>query len=172
LAEGEQCFVLCHLDADRAWSHRPRRSDIEVVREFSKYLIGLAALPTRKVTALNTPEALQRAAKERLLYIIPYYSIESWLYHNVDLALRLCQEKYQGRSVEDFLHWREHPGELDDKLKPKDSTCLCSKHNRELAEQDYPTKRVYDIGKSFQATVHLLRDNIALRRALAEGASP
>jgi hypothetical protein len=65
------------------------------------------------------------------------------------------------------MRWRDRPEELDDEPKPKDSTCLAARHNRELAEQAYPARRVYDVGTSFQSTVHALRDCGALRRAVA-----
>ena len=90
---------------------------------------------------------------------MPFYSIESWLYQNTAAALRICRDRYRGKDMDKFEHWRAHRDQLDELLKPKTCTCLRDKHNEELAGSRYPTDAVYAVGKSFAAALDELRTN-------------
>jgi len=97
---------------------------------------------------------------------MPYYTIEAWLYQNTDVAIRLCQEKYQGQDVQKFLHWQSNRVQLDEEVEEL-HVCLGKKHNLELASSGYPARAVYEAKGSFYAAVEALGACSDLRAALA-----
>jgi len=103
---------------------------------------------------------------KRLMLIIPYYSIESWLFQNTDVAIRLCREKHSGKDVDVFEGWAANRAKLDEEIKPKEMVCLRAKHNRELATTGFPFDLAHELKKSLKAAVDELSNSHDLRQAL------
>jgi hypothetical protein len=112
-------------------------------------------------TAEDTEVRLQR-----LFPIVPFYSIEAWLYQHTAVAICLCRDKYQGRDVGRFEAWRQDRTALDDVEKPKETVCLKSSHNLECAGSGYPAQEVFDAGRSYTECVIRLRECTELRALL------
>lgn len=162
-------FILYHIDGDRAWadrqsSEKPAKFDLfleEIVRNFAD-----ERKPGREA------QAIRAAFAERLRLLTPFYCIEAWLYQNTERALALCTERYRGASRHCFEQWARDRSQLDEVSQPKDKVVLAAKHNRDLAEREFPAKSVYAVGKSFTAAVEALRGCSQLLKALESPAAP
>lgn len=161
----EHGFVLFHVDADQAWSDRGAPSDN--VRRFQGEVTLYVERAVDDLIAKNKGAHDKAAVMSRLYRVSPYWSIESWLYQNTAVAKALCHKHYRGLHADLFDGWEQRRGELDEVNKPKDQVCLGSKHNHELASQGFPTRAVYEVGKSFFETVERLKSSPTLVVALA-----
>jgi hypothetical protein len=167
-------FVLVHADGDVKWSERPGRN----AKDFEESLMPVvrAALAPEHTLPRSprqiAPARSTRTEEEigrylgRMVLVMPYYTIEAWLYQNTDVAIRLCQEKYQGRDVQTFLDWQKDRARLDDEVEALD-VCLRKRHNLELASSSYPSQQVHDANASFHGAVEALRACTDLRGALS-----
>jgi hypothetical protein len=168
---GEQNgFVFFHVDGDCVWSKRESSENFE---KFESLII-------RSVRALLLDRDVRRKPQvppdvesqlARLRLIMPFYSVEAWLYQNIDVAIALCHAHHGGKDADRFARWREHRHELDELERPKDELCLQDRHNKELAERAYPAPAVYEAGRSFATAVESLRACDALCQALRAVAS-
>ncbi|EPX61194.1 hypothetical protein D187_000977 [Cystobacter fuscus DSM 2262] len=164
-------WVLFHFDGDREWS---TRDSSENVKKFQTLVYArVRELVVLKLTELrdgSTPQALEARAHARLTRlktVVPFYSIEAWLFQNNREAIRLCQESYSGRDVEQFQAWAQDRTALDEVLKPKEAVSMGAAHNLDLASHGFPAREVHAAGKSFAATVDTLKQDGELRDALA-----
>jgi hypothetical protein len=166
----ETGFVFFHVDGDCAWSERDSSSTPTL---FEKQITGpvralLLTGATRR-EPVSQPEASRLLGRLRL--VMPYYSIEAWLYQNIDVALALCRQHHRGEHVERFESWKDNRHEIDELVKPKETVCLRSEHNKELAEAGYPARVAYEVKTSFAAAVDLLRECEELCAALRASCS-
>jgi hypothetical protein len=104
----------------------------------------------------------------QLLLMVPYYSIEAWLFQNTEAGRRLCRENggCRGEHVPLFDRWEEDRASLDEEEKPKDQVCFKGRHNHRLAE-GLDVDAVYYTERSLHAAVEDLLENEPLRSALA-----
>lgn len=169
-------FVVLHADGDARWSERPSRNEASFRNELRR---RVAAALDHRVRGPKTParfvaEGPPRSQGEsvallsRFLLVMPYWTIESWLYQNTSVAIELCRMKYQGRDVETFRRWAADRARLDEEdAKTLEATSLHKKHNLELATRAYPAAEVYGARASFHAAVEALRACEPLCAALA-----
>lgn len=151
-------FVIIHVDGDRPYhqskvgteSHNQQRLENDII---SKVRISLQDQPS---------------LLERIMIIVPFYSIESWLYQNIREALRLLDLHYRSHDGDrrQFQHWQNNRHELDEVSRPKELVSIHARFNRELACQNFPAQQVYDVEKSFHKSVERLRACRALIAAL------
>ena len=100
--------------------------------------------------------------------MVPFHSIEAWLFQNTRLGRRLCQDN-QACSREDagrFDEWERNPALLDEILTPKKKICFKDANNRRLAES-LDVDALYYVGKSFHDVVEAFARSGALIQALA-----
>ncbi len=84
--------------------------------------------------------------------------VEAWLLQNTVDAARICSEEHgEPAHLDAFERFRADRALLDEIVKPKEATCLGSKHNRALTDQGFPAREVEAVGKSFHASVEALR---------------
>lgn len=150
-------FVLFHIDGDRPWSEREAS---ENRRQFEERIVS-------RVEQLLPPDAREGSMK-RLLLVMPFYSIEAWLYQNTQAAIRICHERYGGAHVDRFAAWRERRATLDELSQPKKEVCLHDRHNLELAREGFSPEEVYEAGASFTAAVDALLAAEDLLRAVEQ----
>lgn len=169
-------FVLMHADADVKWSERPsgyeasfRDNFVPVVRAGLLPARAEPRSPRRTAPAPETrSEEEIRRCLGRLVLIMPYWTIEAWLYQNTDVALRLCREKYQGGDIQKFLSWQNDRARLDnEEAAALEQVCLGKHHNLDLASSGYPARDVYEARASFHAAVEALRGCAGLLAALS-----
>lgn len=166
LAEGNSSFVFYHLDGDRPWSESKSGLLCEHVGPFRDFIKkNIPILPARQ-SPNNSIEKLISAFDARLVLIVPYYSIEAWLYQNFSTARKLCLLHHRGEHLQQIADLQSSPASLDDIVKPKESLCLKSKHNRQLAEDSFPAFLTYELKTSFAAAVDVLLDCSELMAAL------
>jgi len=160
----ESGFVLFHIDGDRTWAER---SSSENVQKFETSL--------RKQVEQLVSGALQKKGQPgvlsgtmaRLCLLVPFYSLESWLYQNTRKGRELCEANHRAEHLDTFAEWEVDRALLDEVAEPKESCCLADRHNATLAEA-YPAREVYAVGKSFTHAVESLKGCEDLRRALAK----
>ncbi|MCY3020271.1 MAG: hypothetical protein NTW87_14730 [Planctomycetota bacterium] len=164
LATGK--FVVFHADGDHVWSER-KSAGIE--GQFAK-LIAEKVERVLREQAKPVMDGRMTASDgiKNLVLIVPFYSVEAWLYQNTKAAIALCHKHYRGKDAGQFAKWENNRGALDEVAKVKESVCLGAKHNAELAEDPFPAKAVYDVKKSFEAAVGRLTQCAPLVTALAK----
>lgn len=167
LCESNLHVVLFHYDGDRRWSDRDTCARHAT---FEKHVV--TPITQHPKFLERTPEQRARALA-RLITIVPFYSVEAWLYQNTPVAIGLCNKHHGGQHAATFARWAADPGALDEERKPKDAACLSDKFNLALATERFPAEDVVAVGKSFHAAVERLRgsaDLVALLAALTPDA--
>jgi hypothetical protein len=144
-------FVLFHIDGDRTWAERRSSENVEL---FKTRVVELV----RKLL-VQSGRSVQEAETRllRLFPVVPFYSIEAWLFQHTEVAIRLCRDRYQGRDIGRFEAWRQDRAALDDVKEPKEEVCLKSLHNLECAGPGYPAQAVFEAGRSYTECVVRLR---------------
>lgn len=164
LLEGERAFVLYHIDGDRPWKERESGENAAKFRDFIMTDVRQFIEHRLRQSGRDAGEI----SLSQLLLLLPYYSIEAWLFQNAQTGRRLCQENEAcgGKHVELFDGWEKDRTVLDDEVKPKELVCFRSKHNRDLAS-GLDVDAVYYAERSLYATVEELMASAPLVRALA-----
>jgi len=177
-------FVFFHVDGDRAWSdHLESASDTENQQKFDAMIrkpvriILEGAPPQRrsrtKVATVVDPAAVGRQLR-KLVLVMPFYSIEAWLFQNTEQAARHCPGAPACRHgcAEKLAAWRRDRSLLDEVLQPKHELCFGDVHNAELARTGYPLDEVLGAGKSLHATLLAMKECPELIAALEHTAPP
>lgn len=161
LAEGETSFVVFHSDGDKPWKEGKR--DVKP-KEFEK----LIELKIRQILTdyYKNNQHQVDATMARLLLVVPFYSIESWLFQNTDEGKRLCLEKYGGKDADKFEEWASNRKKLDEVQKPKETICFRDKYNATLAKQKFPFDEAHNVGKSLKHAVATWEKCKDLKKAL------
>jgi hypothetical protein len=152
LAEPSPGFVLFHIDGDRRWSEYALS---ENRTKFDTIIVD----KVREVLAHQHPDwtsAELDRCMTRLIVLVPFYSIEAWLYQNIKRARELCSRHHGGRHFQQFDDWERDRAAIDEIMKPKEVGCLKSKFNRDLAESAFSHQEAHDAGASFRAAVEAI----------------
>jgi hypothetical protein len=162
LVEEPSGFVLFHIDGDRPWSEHAlsenrAKFDAIIVDKVREVLV-------HKQPGWTSVE-LDRCMS-RLIVLIPFYSIEAWVYQNTTRGRALCSRHHGERHLQQFDDWERDRAAIDEIVKPKKVGCLKSKFNRDLAESTFPHQAAYDARTSFHDTVEALAACDDLRDAL------
>ena len=157
----ENGFVFFHIDGDRKWT---QYASSENVKKFDAIVVSRVDRVLRALMGCTEDDAKMRL--RRLIPIVPFYSIEAWLYQHTDVAIRLCMKYHKGRHVGQFKEWRQDRAALDEVEKPKESVCLKSAHNLECAGSGYPAQEVLAAGCSYAACVRRLEACAELKAVL------
>ncbi|MET0403324.1 MAG: hypothetical protein ABW123_13010 [Cystobacter sp.] len=153
-----QGFVLYHIDGDVPWSQQEAS---ENVRKFLERMFP----PIEAGVRSKLPSEVEMRMK-RLRLLVPFYSIESWLYQNTVEARRLCAEEGCGRCQSRLAEWEAERASLDDVLQPKTTLCLQDRLNKQLAGAGFPADEVFKANASFARAVEGLMDCNDLTAAL------
>jgi hypothetical protein len=139
-------FVLYHIDGDQIWSER---ASSENEREFRKRILQpVQAALHQALSKQPRPETTAEKRIKRLRLLMPFYSIEAWLYQNTREALRLCMEEGCKLCQPKLAKWEQSRASLDEEWQPKKALCLRGKYNSHLAS-GFPASAVYEAGASF-----------------------
>lgn len=153
--------VFFHFDADVVWGDYSRC----VTRsQFARLIVE----PVRLILIgkLGT-SAAAGACMQRLVEVVPCYSIEAWTYQNQELLLELCRAHCRGRHAPLYNRWAANPAELDEVVRPKRLACVSNKRNLVLMETQFPWARLLSVGKSFAALVESVGAREEILAALA-----
>ena len=169
-------FVLFHVDGDTLWENRAESDNKQKFDDFVIRVVQSADAGQRNVQrsrrqTRTEPAKTPEPDPQRLIPIIPFYTLEAWLYQNLQQAITICRRKHNGAHVDALREWEAQRAQLDEIVKPADHVCLNKEHNLELAAQGFPARVVYDLNKSFHDTVERLKNCGALCDALARAVS-
>lgn len=162
-------FVLYHIDGDRPWSEH---ESSENEHEFTSRMLppieaGVRAHFQRQPNDAATPGERMK----RLRLLVPFYSIEAWLYQHTREARRLCEEEGCKQCPVKLIDWENDRASLDEVIRPKEALCFQDKHNAHLAS-GFPAREVYDAGASFARAVDALLECDELTTALERTYAP
>jgi hypothetical protein len=144
-------FVLYHIDGDRRWSDH---ESSENVREFEKRILQpLKAAVSAGFQQQKLPDNAVDERMKRLRLLVPFYSIEAWLFQNAREARQLCATEGCGTCQPKLDAWEQDRPSLDEVEQPKEALCLRDKHNARLASSSYPADAVYKAEASFNHAV-------------------
>lgn len=165
LLEGETSFVLYHIDGDRTWADREESENVRKFRAFIETDVRQFVEHRRRQMGRDVDGEFSLA---QLLVMVPFYSLEAWVFQNTQLGRRLCQEHEacNGDHVTLFEAWERDRTALDEVLKPKEQICFRGKHNHRLAEA-LDVDAVYYAERSLHETVNDFMAREPLLRALA-----
>lgn len=156
-------FVVFHFDGDRAWGRSGTSSN---TADFDR----IVSNGVRHAFGAIGREGDLEACMSRLLRVVPFYSMEAWLYQNTTAAADICRESpCGGAHVAQYEAWAAERGALDEVEQIKDREdlqCLKDQHNARLAK-GFPYEAVYAANKSFTATVDLMLASPVLMESLA-----
>ncbi len=151
-------FVAFHFDGDQVWS---RRDASENCAKFSEQIITPVCALVQKMR----PDRDADEVLSHLLPIVPFYSIEAWLFQNTRSLKVILKTQHSGRDLNLIAKWEQDRGMLDELEKPKQAICAGAKHNEALAKT-LPVEDVHRVGKSYHATVETMGKCAALAEAL------
>ena len=162
-------YAVFHFDGDTTWSNRASSENCQQFEtKVLQPIMEILRTPPRKRTAKKEPNPPQDPQERerslaRLLPMVPFYCIESWLYQNTAEAIKICdsatyKENERLKARQQFEEWAKDRSALDEieQIKDKKKICLFSHHNQDLASKGFPAKEVYGVGKSFKEFVDSL----------------
>lgn len=153
LTDERDTAVLVHVDADGPWSTRDEVHLCANARRFSEEIV-------RRVAALLEQQR-QPHRLDQIALLVPFWTLESWLYQNTREALRLCQDPKYRDDTRHFELWQQSPHLLDEHERPKDTVRFGAKYNLDLASKGFPAGRLHQLGLSFAAAVEAARPRLA-----------
>ncbi|WP_309892543.1 hypothetical protein [Archangium sp.] len=160
-------FVLYHIDGDRPWSEH---ESSENVREFRSRMLPPIEAGVRLQLQKQSHDAREPGKRmKRLQLIVPYYSIEAWLYQNTRETRYLCEQEGCGQCYPQKLAgWEQNRASLDEVTQPKKALCFQDQHNVRLASSGFPAQETYDAEASFHHAVLQLLECDELTTALEQ----
>lgn len=153
-----QRVVFFHVDGDCVWADNEQAEVRGHLETFRQDL--LSAGVHAKTGALDAS-----TVDEAFIEVIPFYSIESWLYACTELLYT-----YTSRATERerIAEWAADLGKLDEVREIKDELpSIKNRHNRELARH-IPAAALCAADKSYAATVKLVSASRRVRAGLDE----
>lgn len=161
LARAGEPFVVIHMDGDRRWSESESGRLSLNRQQFERILLPPIQAILRNVDRLDV--------LDRLLFLMPYYSIEVWAYQNAEVALPLCDRHHRNAPEvrARFEAWALDPASLDEEVNPKGLRGLGSRHNLTLLKEDFPVARAMSAKASFHANVARFQAHAVLVQAFA-----
>jgi hypothetical protein len=152
-------FILYHIDGDQQWS---ARATSENVRKFKDLILQPVQRALDEELPARDPSASVSERMKRFRLLVPFYSIEAWLFQNTREAYRLCIEKGCGKCQPKLDAWERNRASLDEVDQPKKNTadglCLRDKYNAQLASTGFPAAQVYEAKASFTQAIDDLLD--------------
>ena len=121
LGGAKPTIVVVHVDADRGWSDRCGEHGCDNLQAFRRRI-------TARVAALLDGKGMVTHL-DRLLEVIPFWCIESWLFQNSQEAQKICDELGNVAASEQITAWQNAPHRLDDVVRPKTQITLGAKYN-------------------------------------------
>lgn len=135
-------FVFFHVDGDTIWG--------QTSENVGKFEAVIVAKVREYVRGHRGPDAVEHAMR-KLILLAPHYSIETWLFANVELLRTLVPTTRQ--DVHQRLdHWARDPTSLDAALMTKELVKIDTKHYPALAAK-LPVARLLALGTSFEDAV-------------------
>lgn len=163
-------FVLYHIDGDRPWAEHASSDN---VHQFHERMLRPIQDGLRYALGKQQPsESTLIERIKRLRLLVPFYSIEAWLYQNTREAIRLCAEEGCGQCPPRLEAWKLSRASLDEVPQPKETLCLRDRYNAHLAHSGFPSIEVFEAGASFSDAVTNLLDCTELLDALERTSTP
>ena len=154
-------FVVFHTDGDTKWSNvensENRALFVQNIVLPVRLLLGGARVNGKQMTTTDVD-----LAAARLLHVVPHYSIEAWLFQNIERC------RYYGKPGDHALldAWEKNPAALDEVLMPKESLTFRSRYSHDLATTNFPIQRLHAAKASFVACAEQFKANVQLAEQL------
>jgi hypothetical protein len=156
-------FVIFHVDGDVPWRSRATSENKQKFEGFVVRIAQAAAAGQQRVHAARRRQAVETTSPnvepdlDRLIVLMPFYTLESWLYQNLQGIVDICQRQHNGEHLEKVREWENKRYELDETIKPDESFCVAKMHNWELATRGFPALEAYEVKKSFFDAVERMK---------------
>lgn len=156
LARGRVVFF--HVDGDTTWSAKDTAEVWTHLDRFRRDLAG-AAVQMKKGTPVDTARIA-----EAFIAAVPFYSIESWLYANIEHLRMLTTDPAELARIAD---WASDLTQIDEVAQIKNELPnIRDRHNAQLCRASFPGRLLYDAGTSYASTVDRLRGSSLVNTAL------
>lgn len=172
-------FVFFHYDGDRRYRDKDTSENaakFEALIRSPVRVILEGPPPRRREPARPSLTSFPDAASllEKLIAIVPFYSVEAWYFQNTRKALALCQTNPGCRRACEakLTAWEGDRRELDEVEKPKRELCFGDTRNLELARDSFPVEEVLAAEKSLHDLKRRFDECAALCEALAQTRPP
>lgn len=143
LLEGP-AFIFWHIDGDMRWCDFTQKGNCTNLEQLNSFLA-----PIESELESYRSNSSTKLPKNKVLKLLPFYSIEAWLYQNSTTL-----QNIKGDTSD--IHAKS-PSDFDEILKVKDSFNIKDEYNLQLSKS-FPFQKVYALGKSFHRTVEELKD--------------
>jgi len=152
-------LVLFHIDGDIPWSQG----------EGGTRGPNLEAFERKLKPAMEAVLAMRQQSDclERFMLVVPYYSIEAWIFQNLEEAKALYMRHYpHGHEAVRLLeHYEGNRSDLEEACDLKERFRLLSQHRLHLVLTRWPSRKALNTRRSFALAVERLR--ACLERILA-----
>ena len=150
-------FCFFHVDGDTRWSERTESTHLSA---FDRHIAQPVCTWLRDN---NTPDLNRTMSK--LFLLMPHYSIEAWVYQNIERALEICHQRNFERDASRFRGWREARHAIDEVHQIKDNVSLAARFNADLSER-FPVNNALAAHTSFEAAYCVIAHHRRFRAAL------
>lgn len=155
LARGHVVFF--HVDGDCIWKEHRRAPVWDDLERFRQNLRAVAA--QHKIGHLD-----ENLVNEAFLAVVPFYSIESWLFACTEQLRRHTSDPEDLKCI---AAWAADLGALDEVHRIKLTLSIEDQRNHELARH-IPAAALFAAGKSYADTVERVRKSPRIQAGLAE----
>lgn len=165
----EDAFVFFHFDGDVPYKDKGTALNPQQFQGFINRIRQQLQSPPPRLNN-SQPAAKQRSNDEisallqKLVTIVPYYSLENWTYYNTTTLRDLC--KAHENSIIDS--WEACPADIEEIAKIFERISAGKEHNTTLTRAGFPLEIPIRVGKSFNDTAELIRANHALMNSLTK----
>lgn len=157
----EDEFIFWHIDADITWQDGFNINSSSNIIDFQNIILKkVANYLSAKGTTLDF-EILYN----KLILIVPFYSIESWLYENYQIIEHTHKAEFQ--VLQNLKH--THGDTFDMIHQIKNTPSVQDKVNLELSN-NFPSSKIYRIGMSYAHFLDKLKQNESIKNAIPKRA--
>lgn len=167
-----QTFVVFHVDGDEPWQNRTTSVNGEKFQAFVVLIAQAAGAGQRSVqksrrAPVHEAKSVSEPDLDNLIRFMPFYTLEAWLYQNLQGVVEICRRQHDGKHVDAVRVWEDKRHELDELPKPANHFCVAKMHNLELANRGFPAQKAYEVQKSFFDSVERMKNCHKLVAALS-----
>lgn len=149
--------IIFHYDGDTAWDQRSESANTQKFQEIilSRLCLFLQSMPNKHGSKYSSEDAEELV--KNVIQMVPFYSIEAWLFHNQEQLKSIYREIYTGQNTEQdqktLQHWQDKPTILGNTDQPKEQLSIRDEYNLQLAKHNFPADLLYGLNQSYTVFV-------------------
>ena len=143
--------VFFHVDGDSKWSEQRTASVWKSLQRFRRDLQAITQFP-----------------EHDFLEVVPFYSMESWLFANIRLLRTRVRTAEEHRYLD---RWADDLAQLDEELKIKECLPSVRNHYNSQLAAGIPCAQLKSVKTSYDDTLKRMRNSVRLIEGLRDSRS-